>query len=110
MPPISLSDDAMTNVMRLVAPLLPHDRTAFMQALAALLRSEPVQPPNDGVVHRHCRHLLRTGLYKRQDWLMTAGGWHAPRKPVRGRPPAGKWIGEARTRREGGPGTRRGAW
>jgi hypothetical protein len=31
---------------------------AFMHALAMLLRSEPVQPPGDGVVNRHALALL----------------------------------------------------
>jgi hypothetical protein len=69
---LSLPDE----VMRLTAPLLPHDRTALLHALAVLLRSEPVQPPSDGIVHQHCRELLRTGSYRRQDWLVAAGGWH----------------------------------
>jgi hypothetical protein len=62
--PVSLSDGAMIQVMRLVEPLAPPDRSAFLHALAQLLRSEPVQPPGDGIVHRHARQLLSTGHYK----------------------------------------------
>jgi hypothetical protein len=61
--PVSLYD-AMTQVMRLVEPMAPPDRSAFLHALAQLLRSEPVQPSGDGIVHRHARQLLSTGHYK----------------------------------------------
>jgi hypothetical protein len=64
--PISLSDAALGQVMRLAEPLAPHDRSAFLAALALLLRSEP-QPPGDGVVFRSARQLLASGLYARQD-------------------------------------------
>jgi hypothetical protein len=64
--PISLSNSAMTLIMHLVRPLAPHDRTAFMVSLAALLRQEPAQPPGDGIVHRHARALLGSGSYWRQ--------------------------------------------
>jgi hypothetical protein len=47
--PISLSDDAMTLILRMTAPLVPDDRVALVNALAVLLRSEP-QPPGDGAV------------------------------------------------------------
>jgi hypothetical protein len=67
--PLSLSDDAMTMVMRFVQPLAPPDRVAFMHALAQLLNQEPVQPPGDGTVHRHVRQLLATGLYHRGETL-----------------------------------------
>ena len=69
--PISLSDDAMDQIMKLTAPLVPSDRVAFMHSLAALLKSEPAQPPGDGVVYRHARALLSSGTYRRQNQLAT---------------------------------------
>jgi hypothetical protein len=62
--PLALSDDAMAMIMRLCEPLAPPDRSAFLAALAQLLRHEP-QPPGDGSVHRHARQLLATGHYSR---------------------------------------------
>jgi hypothetical protein len=70
---ISLSDSAMDLVMRLTTPLVPDDRVALVNALAALLRSEP-QPPGDGAVFRHVRTLLSTGHYKRSDAFAVGGG------------------------------------
>jgi hypothetical protein len=61
--------DALAEVTRLAAaPLLPHDRTAFLIALEELLRSEP-QPVEAAAVLGHCRALLRSGIYRRRDWL-----------------------------------------
>jgi hypothetical protein len=71
--PISLSDDAMDLIMRLTTPLVPDDRVALVNALAALLRSEP-QPPGDGTVFRHVRALLSTDNYKRLDALAIGAG------------------------------------
>jgi hypothetical protein len=71
--PISLSDDAMTLILRMTAPLVPDDRVALVNALAVLLRAEP-QPPGDGAVFRHLRALLRTGHYKRSDALTVSNG------------------------------------
>jgi hypothetical protein len=79
--PISLSDDAMTMVMQLVRPLAPPDRSAFMFSLAQLLRQEPTQPPGDGVIHRHARALLKSGIYKRHDTM--AVGATAPRHVIK---------------------------
>jgi hypothetical protein len=62
--PISLSDESLTSICQMVAPLEPPDRSAFLVALAMLLRQEP-QPPGDGVTMRHARSLLKTGLYHR---------------------------------------------
>jgi hypothetical protein len=74
--PISLSDEAMALIMRMTAPLVSGDRVALVNALAALLRSEP-QPPGDGAVFRHLRALLGTGHHRRSDSL--AVGTPAPR-------------------------------
>ena len=79
--PADIPDTALSEVLRLTEPLLPHDRAALLHALGVLLRSEP-QPPSSAAVNRHCRALLRTGAYRRADWLITAGGWHDQRKPV----------------------------
>jgi hypothetical protein len=80
--PISLSDDALATVMQLVRPLAPHDRVAFMHSLAQLLRQEPEQPPEGGVVHRHARALLASGHYSRSS-AVTVGA-AAPRHQARG--------------------------
>jgi hypothetical protein len=67
--PVSLSDDQLSHVTRLAEPLAPHDRSAFLAALANLLRQELTQPVGDGVLHRHARALLSSGSYKRADSL-----------------------------------------
>jgi hypothetical protein len=95
MPPISLSDDAMTTIMHLVQPLAPHDRSAFLHSLAQLLRSEPAQPVGDGIVHRHARALLASGSYRRADSLTTGGtakpgAWHNGRSALRNGAPVGR--------------------
>jgi hypothetical protein len=54
--PISLSDDQLSTVMRATEPLAPHRRSAFLVALAAMLRSEP-QPIGDGSLGRAIRSL-----------------------------------------------------
>ena len=69
--PISLSDNAMDQIMVLTAPLVPTDRVAFMHSLAAFLKSKPAQPQGDGVVYRHARALLSSGTYRRQNQLAT---------------------------------------
>jgi hypothetical protein len=55
--PISLSDEELTFVMRITEPLPAADRSAYLRALAALLRQEPVVGP--GVTYRLARQLLR---------------------------------------------------
>jgi hypothetical protein len=62
--PINLSDEQLSHVTRLAEPLAPHDRSAFLAALAQLLRHEP-QPLGDGVVFRSARELLVSGVYRR---------------------------------------------
>jgi hypothetical protein len=83
--PIGLSDEALTLIMRLTAPLVPDGRVAFVDDLAALLRSEP-QPPGDGAVYRHARELLRSGRYKRSDLYAIGVGNAAPRHEGRNNP------------------------
>jgi hypothetical protein len=96
--PVSLSDDAMTMIMKLTAPLVPQDRTAFMNSLAVLLRSEPAQPPGDGIVYRHARALLSSGSYRRADSLAVGGSarpsWHNSASKLR----AGRAIGASRSK------------
>jgi hypothetical protein len=65
--PISLSDNAMDQIMVLTAPLVPTDRVAFMHSLAAFLKSKPAQPQGDG----DARALLSSGTYRRQNQLAT---------------------------------------
>jgi hypothetical protein len=55
--PISLSDEELSFVMRITEPLPAADRSAYLRALAALLRQEPVVGP--GVTYRLARQLLR---------------------------------------------------
>jgi hypothetical protein len=57
--PISLSDDQLSTVMKAAAPLDPHRRSAFLVALATMLRSEP-QPIGDGSLGRAIRQLQPT--------------------------------------------------
>lgn len=54
--PISLSDDELSFIMRVTEPLNPHDRSAYLHALAELLRQEPVIGP--GVLYRVAKKLL----------------------------------------------------
>ena len=68
--PINLSDEQLSHVTRLAEPLAPHDRSAFLAALAQLLRHEP-QPLGDGVVFRSARQLLSTGHYKLNSTVAT---------------------------------------
>jgi hypothetical protein len=63
--PVSLSDEQLSHVTLLAEPLVPADRSAFLAALANLLRQEPAQPVGDGVVFRHARALLGSGNYRR---------------------------------------------
>jgi hypothetical protein len=56
--PLSLSDQQMSAVMRACEPILPPDRSAFLSALATLLRGE-IQPLGDGVLFRAIRSLQR---------------------------------------------------
>jgi hypothetical protein len=54
--PASLSDEQLS----VITPLAPPDRSAFLAALANMLRPEP-QPVGDGAVYRHARALLLSG-------------------------------------------------
>jgi hypothetical protein len=60
--PISLSDGQLSVITQLAEPLAPPDRSAFLAALAQLLRHEP-QPLGDGAVFRSAKQLLATGHY-----------------------------------------------
>ena len=53
--PLALSDEQMTTVLQAAAPLQVVDRAPFLEALAVMLRSEPVL--GDGTVARACRLL-----------------------------------------------------
>jgi hypothetical protein len=55
--PISLSDEQMNAVMRACQPLQPYERSAFLAALAPLLRGR--NDVGDGELHRLIRELLR---------------------------------------------------
>jgi hypothetical protein len=54
--PISLTDDQLSTVMKAAEPLDPARRSAFLVALASMLRSEP-QPVGDGSLGRAIRAL-----------------------------------------------------
>jgi hypothetical protein len=58
MVPLALSDSQFQAVCQACEPLLPIDRSQFLQALAAVLRDAP-QPLGDGSVHRAIRALQR---------------------------------------------------
>jgi hypothetical protein len=63
--PISLSDEQLSVITDFAEPLAPHDRSAFLAALANLLRHEP-RPIGDGALHRAAKQLLAAGHYQRQ--------------------------------------------
>jgi hypothetical protein len=48
--PIALTDEQMDSVLRAATPLLPCDRTPFLEALAHTLQAQPLI--GDGTVHR----------------------------------------------------------
>jgi hypothetical protein len=54
--PISLTDEQLSTVMKAAEPLDPHRRSAFLAALAQMLRGEP-QPVGDGSLGRAIRKL-----------------------------------------------------
>jgi hypothetical protein len=56
--PISLSDGQLSLTTQLAEPLAPPDRSAFLSALAQLLRHEP-QPLGDGAVFRSAKRVAR---------------------------------------------------
>jgi hypothetical protein len=57
---LSLSDEAMTALMILAHPLQPHQRSAFLEALAVRLKDEV--EIGDGVVIRIARELQKAHL------------------------------------------------
>jgi hypothetical protein len=59
--PISLSDSQLDAVMRACAVLPPHDRSAFLSALAHQLRGEEI---GDGAVFRAIRELLHSRFFQ----------------------------------------------
>jgi hypothetical protein len=71
-----ISDEQLSHVLLLAEPLIPPDRSAFLCALAQLLRVES-KPLGDGVVFRSARALLETGRYARS--TSVAVGASAPR-------------------------------
>jgi hypothetical protein len=64
--------------------LVPHDRSAFLAALASLLRHEP-QPLGDGAVFRSAKELLASGVYKRRTMVAVGGAVGARHQPATGR-------------------------
>jgi hypothetical protein len=71
--PISLTDTVVT---QFAEPLAPPDRSAFLAALANLLRHEP-RPVGDSAIHRAAKQLLATGHYRLNSTVAT--GVAAPR-------------------------------
>ena len=53
--PLALSDAQITTVMQLARPLLPNQRTAFLEMLATKLRGRT--DLGDGALYRLCREL-----------------------------------------------------
>jgi hypothetical protein len=68
--PISLSDEQLSPVTQLAEPLAPPDRSAFLAALANMLRHEP-HPVGDGTVLRAAKQLLATRHYKLNSTVAT---------------------------------------
>jgi hypothetical protein len=56
--PLALSDTQLAAVMDLVRPLLPHQRTAFLEMLAAELNGR-CEEIGDGRLYQLCRELQR---------------------------------------------------
>jgi len=56
-PPLALSDAQIAAIMGLVRPLQPHQRSLFLEMLAAKLNSR--REIGDGEVYRVCRELQR---------------------------------------------------
>jgi hypothetical protein len=55
--PLALTDAQITTVMQLVRPLLPDQRTAFVELLAAKLNG--CREIGDGTLYQVCRDLQR---------------------------------------------------
>jgi hypothetical protein len=56
-PLVALTDAQITTVMQLARPLLPQQRTAFLDMIAAKLNGQ--RELGDGALYRLCRELLR---------------------------------------------------
>jgi hypothetical protein len=56
-PPLALSDAQLTTIMQLSRPLLPAQRIAFLEMLAARLDGR--RELGDGAIYRLCRELQR---------------------------------------------------
>jgi len=56
-PPLALTDDQLSTVLRAAEPLHPRDRGAFAAAVAQVLSGQGVL--GDGIVARTCRELQR---------------------------------------------------
>jgi hypothetical protein len=57
--PLALTDAQITTIMALARPLLPDQRTAFLEMVAAKLRELCNGDVGDGVIYRLCRELQR---------------------------------------------------
>jgi hypothetical protein len=55
--PLCLSDEQITTIMQLARPLLPDQRTAFLEMLAT--RLDGCRELGDGAIYRLCRELQR---------------------------------------------------
>jgi hypothetical protein len=56
-PPLALSDSEIATIMQLARPLLPAQRVAFLEMLAARLNGQ--RELGDGAIYRLCRELQR---------------------------------------------------
>ena len=56
-PPLALTDSQITTIMQLVRPLLPAQRTAFLELLAAKLNGK--REIGEGELYQICRELQR---------------------------------------------------
>jgi hypothetical protein len=55
--PLALTDAQIASIMGLERPLLPHQRTAFLEMLATKLNGQ--SEIGDGAIYRLCRDLQR---------------------------------------------------
>jgi hypothetical protein len=67
--PIALSDSQLDMIIRASRPLQPHQREAFLEAVAQALHGQPI---GDGTVYKACREQQRL-MFDPPD-LTTTGG------------------------------------
>jgi hypothetical protein len=74
--PVTINDSALSIVAQMARTLTPLSASLWLKELAIALRSEPIQPVDDGAVVRKARELLKTGRFKRCSDLVVQDGAH----------------------------------